>query len=72
MLLVLNLDVEILENDLCDGIEVMNNVIEKCFENELDRMIVILRLKKRIEFVVVLVMSGSLVFVYEELEEVIL
>lgn len=70
MSLVLNSDAEILENDLCDGIEAMNNVIEKCSENELDRMIATSRLKKRIESAVASVMSGSLVSVNEEPEEV--
>lgn len=46
MSLVLNSDVEILENDLCDGIEAMNEIIEKYSEHELDRMIATSRMKR--------------------------
>lgn len=46
MSLVLNSDAEILENDLCDGIEAMNEIIVKYSEHELDRMIATSRMKR--------------------------
>lgn len=49
MSLVLNSDAEILEDDLCDGIEAMNAVVDKYSEHELDRMIAASRMKRRIE-----------------------
>lgn len=49
MTLVLNSDAEILEDDLCDGIEAMNAVVNKYSEHELDRMIAASRMKRRIE-----------------------
>ncbi|XP_022800006.1 polycystin-1-like [Stylophora pistillata] len=71
MSLVLNSHAQILENDLCDGIEAMNDVIEKYSENELDRMIATSRMKKRIGSAVASVLTGSVISIDEESEEVI-
>ena len=57
--LVLNSDAEILEDDLCDGIEAMNAVVEKYSEHELDRMIAASRMKRRIESEATSLMSAS-------------
>ena len=59
MSLVLNSDAEILEDDLCDGIEAMNAVVDKYSEHELDRMIAASRMKRRIESEATSVMSTS-------------
>ena len=69
MSLVLNSDAEILENDLCDGIEAMNTIIEKYSENELDRMIATSRMKRRIGSEVASVMTGSIMSLKEESEK---
>lgn len=66
MIFVLNFDVEILEDDLCDGIEVMNVVVNKYLEYELDRMIVVLWMKRRIEFEVVFLIFISRMLCNEE------
>ena len=47
MSLVLTSDAEIMENDLCDGVEAMNTIIEKYSENELDRMLLASRMRRR-------------------------
>ena len=47
MSLVLNADAEIMENDLCDGVEAMNTIIEKYSENDLERMIVASRMRQQ-------------------------
>lgn len=59
MSLVLNSDAEILENDLCDGIEAMNAIIDKYSEHELDRMIAASRMKRRVESEASSLMSTS-------------
>lgn len=59
MSLVLNSDAEILEDDLCDGIEAMNAVVDKYSEHELDRMIAASRMKRRIESEATSLMSTS-------------
>lgn len=59
MSLVLNSDAEILEDDLCDGIEAMNEVVDKYSEYELDRMIAASRMKRRIESEATSLMSTS-------------
>lgn len=68
MSLVLNSDADILENDLCDGIEAMNTIIEKFSENELDRMIAASRMKKIIESEVASLMTPSRMSHNEDLE----
>lgn len=45
--LVLNTDVEIMENDLWDGIGAINTVVERYSENELDRMLLASRIRRR-------------------------
>lgn len=45
--LVLNADVEIMENDLWDGIGAINTVVERYSENELDRMLLTSRIRRR-------------------------
>jgi len=44
--LVLNANAEIMENDLCDGVEAMNAAIKKYSESELDRMLLASRMRR--------------------------
>ena len=47
MSMVLNADDDIMENDLCDGVEAMNKIVENYSENELCRMLVASRLRRQ-------------------------
>lgn len=66
MSLVLNSEAEMLENDLCDGVEAMNEIIEKYSEHELDRMIAVSRMKRSMASEAASLMSPSGVLQHED------
>ena len=47
MSMVLNAGDDIMESDLCDGVEAMNKIVENYSENELCRMLVASRLRRQ-------------------------